>query len=146
MMAAIVRNPESIFIVPVINQGGTQERCRLVESGSELRSQSPPTAKANLPHLAERVGVLVREKVRLLRAPATCEDMSEMSALPRVPALTGGAAARGITGMPGRGAKAAARLRPVGPPRARPGRLPAGPAPRAAGLGPGGAEGPLIAS
>ena len=87
----------------------------------------------------------MREKVRLLRGPATCEDMSEMSALPRVPALTGGAAARGITGMPGRGAKAAARLRPVGPPRARPGRLAAGPAPHAAGLRPRGAERPLIA-
>src|ERR1700732_675363 len=120
MTAAIVTKPPLwIVIFPSSIRGDAQERCDLVESGSELRSQSPPTAKANLAHLAGRVGVLVREKVSLRGGPATCEDMSEMSALPGVPALTGGAAARGITGMPGRCAKAPARLRPVGPPRAR---------------------------
>jgi hypothetical protein len=62
MTAAIVTKPTLwIVIFPSSIRGDAQERCDLVESGSELRSQSPPTAKANLPHPAERVGVRARK-------------------------------------------------------------------------------------
>ena len=61
MMAAIVRTWESIANFPVFNEGDPQGDRHLLESGSELRSESPLTARANLPHPAVLVGVLCTE-------------------------------------------------------------------------------------